>query len=98
LILRGALWDEPNPFTGATPLNEAAGRGNREVVELLLALGANRTKRDRSGATALENAARARHTGALEALLAKESPETAGALLHEAALKGQAEVADVLIS
>src|SRR5207249_4617022 len=98
LILRGARLDDPNPLTGATPLNEAAGKGNREVVELLLALGANRAKRDRSGATPLENAARARHYGALEALLAKESPETAGALLHEAALKGQSEVADILVS
>ena len=98
LILRGAHLDEANPQTGDTPLNEAASKGNREVVELLLALGANRNRRDRSGATPLENAARARHTGALEALLAKESPEASGALLHEAALKGQTEIADILVS
>ena len=37
--------DEPDDF-GATPLSWAAGSGNVAVVELLVALGADRAKRD----------------------------------------------------
>ena len=40
--------DEAEPETGSTPLNEAARKGHRDVVALLLAHGADRKRRDRS--------------------------------------------------
>jgi ankyrin repeat protein len=68
------------------------------MVELLLSKGADRNRRDRTGTTALESAVRARHPEVVEALMAGEGAEAAGALLNEAALKGQAEIADILIA
>ena len=97
LLAHGAPVDEVNPATGATPLNEAAGKGHREVVELLLAKGA-----DPAGATARARRrwkmrCAAGHAGAAGALLAGGAAQ-AGPLLLDAALKGETEIADLLIS
>ena len=69
LIEHGARFDEESPETGATPLNIAAAKGRRDVVELLVARGADRAKRSRWGVTPLESAVRGGH------------PEVAGVLL-----------------
>ena len=62
--------------------------------------GADPARRDRSGATPLENAARGRHAEVLDLLLQPGSPALAqaGALLIEAAIKGQTDIADLLIA
>src|ERR1035437_8683314 len=57
LILHGARVDQADPATGSTPLNEAARKGHRELVALLLDKGADPKRRDNSGASPIENAA-----------------------------------------
>ena len=67
-------------------------------MELLLAKGADPAKRDRQGATPLENAVRGRHADAVGCARRPAAAAQAGPLLLEAALKGQTEIADLLIS
>jgi cytohesin len=88
--------DAANPETGATALIEAAAQGQRDAVELLLAKGAVRDRRNREGLTALECAVRGKHTEVARLLLDATGGTAAGALLFDAALKGQAEMADLL--
>jgi ankyrin repeat protein len=56
---------------GATPLKEAAGRGQAEVAQALIEHGADLNARAASGATPLEEAIRYHRTKVIEALLAK---------------------------
>jgi cytohesin len=100
LILHGARVDQADPATGSTPLNEAARKGHRELVALLLANGADPKRRDNSGASPIENAARGRHAEALELLIVAAGPAAAeiSALLTESAIKGQTDIADLLIA
>jgi ankyrin repeat protein len=98
LIASGAAIDQPNPQTGATPLNEAAGAGNADVVALLLARGADTSKLDNTGATPLENAARARRASVVTLLL-DHDPGPAGrqsSLLDQAVLKGDTAMVRML--
>ena len=100
LIQHGAPVDQADPTTGSTPLNEAARRGHRDVVGLLLEKGADPKRRDKAGTSPIENAARGRHAEALELLIAATGPAAAeiGALLTESAIKGQTDIADLLIA
>ncbi len=90
LIDRGAQLDRANPRTGATPLNEAAGAGNSEVLALLLARGADASRPDHSGATPLANATAARRAEAVGILLSHDKSASAreAGLLDAAVLKG----------
>ena len=100
LIEHGAPVDQADPSSGATPLSEAARKGHREVVALLLEKGADAKHRDKSGVSPIENAARGRHAEALELLITAAGPAAAeiGALLTETAIKGQTDIADLLIA
>ena len=51
-------------------MNEAAAKGHADVVELLLARGADVNPRESAGASALENASRFRHVAVMELLMA----------------------------
>jgi cytohesin len=66
----------------------------------LLGKGADPRRRDKSGAGPIENAARGRHAEALGLLIAAAGPAAGeiGALLSESALKGQADIADLLLA
>ena len=70
------------------------------MVALLLEKGADPKRRDKSGVSPIENAARGRHAEALELLIAAAGPAAAeiGALLIESAIKGQTDIADLLIA
>ncbi len=63
---------ERGDAAGATPLHKAAGNARREVVELLLANGADVNAKDGSGKTPLHEAAACRYgtRGLIEALIA----------------------------
>ena len=76
------------PRRGATPLNEAARKGNRPIVELLLAKGADRNRRDRNGLAPLENAARGRHLAVAELLLEGVRPAALGRIDSGGRYKG----------
>ena len=67
---------------------------------MLLARGADPARRDRTGSTPLESAARSRHAEVVDLLLKPGSAAVAqaGQLLIEAAIKGQTDIADLLIS
>src|ERR1035438_8948319 len=87
-------------FLVSAPLTRTIFTGHRELVALLLAHGADAQRRDKSGASPMENAAGGRHAEVLELLIAAAGPAAAetGALLTEAALKGQTDIADLLIA
>jgi ankyrin repeat protein len=67
LLARGAF---PNGVRGSAPLVAAAGSGATSVAELLIHYGASVDKVDANGHTALEDAVRQRHLGAVRFLLA----------------------------
>ncbi len=58
LLAHGARLNEAETKTGATPVNEAAYRGETQLVHYLLQLGPNLGIPDKRGYTALENAIR----------------------------------------
>ena len=58
LLAHGARLNEMEPKTGATPVNEAAYRGNTSIVRYLLQFKPDLGIRDNRGNTALENAIR----------------------------------------
>jgi ankyrin repeat protein len=83
-------------------LHRAARAGHGQVVELLLAAGANANARDYGGSTPLHLAARGGHLDCVQALLAhdaKASPmnEAGDTPLHEAARGGRQEAARLLL-
>jgi beta-lactamase regulating signal transducer with metallopeptidase domain/ankyrin repeat protein len=58
LLAHGARLNEPNPETGATPISEAAPRGNAEIVQFLLQFHPDLGIPDKRGYTPLDNALR----------------------------------------
>ena len=100
LFEHGAPVDEENPETGSTPLNEAARKGHREVVALLLAKGADPSRRDPAAPARSRMPRAAAMPRSLELLIVAGGPAAAeiGALLIEAAIKGQTQIADLLIA
>ena len=97
LLEHGARVDDESGESGATPLNVAAAKGHAEVVQLLLAHGADRTKRSRWGVTPLEAAVRGGHQNVAGVLLEGAPAAMTGTLLYEAALKNQRDIADLLL-
>lgn len=58
LLANGAPLNEPEGKTGATPINEAAYRGNTRLVQYLLQFHPDLAIRDKNGYSPLENATR----------------------------------------
>lgn len=58
LLANGARLNEAEPNTGATPINEAAYRGNTRLVKYLLQFSSDLAIPDKNGYRPLENAAR----------------------------------------
>jgi ankyrin repeat protein len=104
LLDSGARINSPNKRTGATALNEAAFRGQVEVVRLLIRRGADINERDREGASPLDEAAW-RGFRDIAALLLESGAEvnrpntqTGATPLNEAAFKGRADIAELLLA
>ncbi|MHC4913387.1 MAG: ankyrin repeat domain-containing protein, partial [Planctomycetota bacterium] len=86
---------------GETVLHKAAGNGWRQIVEVLVANGAEVNAVSHKGHTPLHRAARG-HKGTVEVLLALGADVHAESnkghtALHSAAARGQREIAEVLV-
>jgi ankyrin repeat protein len=98
LLDGGAKIDAPNTKTGATPLNEAAFKGHVDVMEFLLARGANARIRDHAGLMPVENAVRQHHAEAARILLTHgKDRDLTNRLLEEAVRRGQADTVEMLL-
>lgn len=84
-LIGGADPDDLEPNSGATPLSIAAERGHDEVIELLIANGADVTARNRDGATPLHEAVLFGHTESVRALLDQGADVSAKNRLGETA-------------
>jgi ankyrin repeat protein len=89
LLAHGARLNEPDPETGATPINEAAYRGNPEVVQYLLQFHPDLGIADKRGYTPLDNALRMDREDAALLLLEAEpkAPQTSFGKLMDQAIK-----------
>ncbi len=67
-------YDQFKYFGIGTPLHEAAEQGKQDVVELLLAEGADPLIKDAKGELAIERAQRAGHSAVVKQLLPLSSP------------------------
>ncbi len=75
LLAHGAHLNDPNPQTGATPINEAAFRGHTKVIQFLLAFNPDLSIRDTRGYRPFDNALRMGHESSAVALLDAEPKE-----------------------
>jgi uncharacterized protein len=96
LISAGANVNERESWRGQSPLMWAAGEGNLEVVELLVANNADITARSKRGFTPLHFAAREGKTAIVEALLdlgadIEEALPAGSAVVTESGLSGAAQ-------
>jgi ankyrin repeat protein len=80
LLAHGARLNEAETKTGATPINEAAYRGNTRVVQYLLQFHPDLDIRDKEGYSPLENAARRGKEAAAVLLLEAEPRPTSQSL------------------
>jgi cytohesin len=100
LIRHGATLNVRNKDNGATPLHEAAQKGHLDVVQVLLANGADPAIRDNSNATALDEALRYRHIAVVSLLMDKSgasSGEAAQRQLQDAVMRGQIDMVSLLL-
>jgi len=100
LLAHGARLDEPDPETGATPINEAAYRGNSEVIQYLLQFHPNLGIPDKRGYVPLDNALRMGGEDATLLLLEAESraPQTSfGKLMDAAIRKDEPRITEALL-
>ena len=100
LLAHGARLNEPDPETGATPINEAAYRGNSEVVQYLLQFHPNLEIADKRGYVPLENALRMGREDAALLLLEAEpkAPQTSfGKLMDAAIRKDEPRITEALL-
>ena len=77
LLESGARINDVQVRTGATPLNEAACKGQNAVLELLLAHNADAAIEDKAGFSPIENAIRFHHTDIVRIILATHQSRTA---------------------
>lgn len=102
LLESGARINDVQLRTGATPLNEAACKGQNAVVELLLAHNADVAIEDKAGLSPIENAIRFHHTDAARLILRDIKgglPKNSLAkFLGEAVVKGQEDTVEMLLS
>jgi ankyrin repeat protein len=94
--------DSADILPGATPLIYAAWRGNADLVERIVADGADIAARDQEGKTALHRAAERGHGDIAGFLLARGADASAAAAdgatpLMEAAAGGHAGIANLLV-
>ncbi len=75
LLAHGARLNEPETKSGATPINEAAYRGNTQIVRYLLQFNPDVEIPDRRGYTPLENAIRVEKADSALLLLGAEAKE-----------------------
>ena len=75
LLANGAQLNEAESKSGATPINEAAYRGETQLVHYLLQFGPNLGIPDKRGYTPLENATRMRNVDSAVLLLEAEAKE-----------------------
>ena len=90
LLAHGARLNEAEPATGATPINEAAYRGQTAIVGYLLRFNPDLAAPDNRRHTPLENAIRFRHEDSAMLLLeaeAKERPAEFFAAIMDPAIK-----------
>jgi ankyrin repeat protein len=85
-------------MSGRTPLMEAALRGNRVLVETLLAKGALRQAQTEDGKTAMAFALEQGHTDLAERLMDAGLPPNANDLLVDAAFRGNLAVVRQLLA
>ena len=102
LIAHGANLSDPDPQTGATPLNEAAYRGDARIVSFLLRFHPDVTIPDKKGYDPFANALRMKHEACALALLDAEpkerlTPAFFGSAMEMAATRDEAEVLQALI-
>jgi ankyrin repeat protein len=92
-----------NDQTGFAPLHEAALYGRKDMVELLLAKGADITAKDKSGSTPLHLAAKGGYKDAVKSLLAHSADSNAKdnygeTPLRWAAQKGSKDAVELLLA
>ena len=102
LLESGARIDGVQLRTGATPLNEAACKGQNAVVELLLARNPDAAIEDKSGFSPIENAIRFHHMDTVRIILqhikAGLPKNSLAKFLGEAVVKGQEDTVELLLS
>ena len=105
LVVCVVCWDWTKNDDGWTPLHKAAYEGYREIVELLIAKGADVNAKGgvTKGTIPLHKAASNGHKEVAEVLIAKGADvnaksENGRTSLHNAALSGHKEVVELLIS
>ncbi|EQC26755.1 serine/threonine protein kinase, partial [Saprolegnia diclina VS20] len=96
LLLASANVDAIDAATGRTALCLAATHGHVEIVDLLLADGANVDHKDLTGRTPLVAASEAGHLPVVRRLLAANETRCRDAALHVAIARGHRDVAAIL--
>ena len=99
--LVNAIWKGGGPGSDSPLLTTAAKNGNKEIVELLIANGADVNEKNGSGETALMYAASAGHKEIVELLLSKNADINAKTELGATAMRlangsNHKDVADLL--